>query len=408
MGRAPLDPGKPGRITIREIKPKQFQARCRFRDLDGATRLLAAHGKSRTAAQNALLAKISARPGGGSAIDSLKPHHRFTDAAKLWLAKIQQTQRGTTYTSYRQWLEGRIIPDIGEMRLRELAVGYLDTYFTKLRARDYTPNTLRMIRKVIRGPLELAFKHGAILTNPVSSVDKIRGNPKPPRALTIEERKRLLTWLDGDSDNPEERIAQRRAQQRELPDIVRIMLGTGLRVGEVMALRWSDINLDGKLMVINGRPVIAPALEVDGNVTRVVGQGLVRHGGKTEQAQRTVLLAGFVLDVLRARRDRLGEFARGEAPVFGAVTAAGLGWQDPNKVTGWVREVRDWVGLGWMTTHVWRKTAATIMHEAGIPTSVIADQLGHKHISMTEDVYLGRGSYSLDAPAALDAAFADL
>jgi len=408
VGRAPLEIGKPGNITIRELKPKVFQARCRFRDLDGVTRLVAARGKSRTGAQNALLAKLAERPGGSRGVNKLQPHHRFTDAAKLWLSKIEQTQRGTTYASYRQWLDGRVIPDIGEMRLRELDVGYLDTYFIRLQDRDYKANTLRMIRKVIRGPLELALKHRAIVDNPISHLDKIKGGQSSPRALSPDERRRLLAWLDGDSDDPDERKAQQAARQRDMQDIVRVMLGTGLRIGELLGLRWQDVHLKGKIVTIDGRSVVVPAIDVSGNVTRVVGKGLVRHEGKTAQAKRMVLLAGFVLDALTARRQRLGLLAQPDSPVFAAMTPHGLSWRDPSRVSQWIREVREHVGLHWMTSHVWRKTAATIMHEAGIPTSIIADQLGHKHISMTEDVYLGRGTYSLDAPAALDAAFTGL
>jgi len=407
MARPRLDFGKPGNITYRRVGPRQWQARCRFRDSDGATRQISAQGPTKREAQTALWGKLTSR--GCAGLNLLQPESRFAEAAKLWLAQIEHDQRGTTYASYRQWLEGRILPDLGQMRLHELRLPYLNAYFTQLRTKHhYAPNTLRMIRKVVRGPLNLAIEHEALVANPMRDVKKIKGEPKPPRALTPDERDRLLTWLDGDSADPAEREAQRTARRRDMPDIVRVMLGTGLRIGELLGLRWQDVHLKGKIMMIDRKKVVTPALDVNGNVTRVVGKGLVFHDGKTEQAKRTVLLGGFVLDTLLARRQRLGLLAQPGAPVFATMTANGLSWRDPARVSQGIREVRQWLDLEWMTSHVWRKTAATIMHEAGIPTSIIAGQLGHKHISMTEDVYLGRGTYSLDAPAALDAAFADL
>lgn len=407
MGRAPLEIGKPGRITIRELKPKVFQARCRFRDIDGVTRLVAAQGKSRTGAQNALLTKIAERPGCGTGIEELKPHSRFADAAALWLTQIQQTKRATTHQAYRQWLIGRVLPDIGQTRLRELRVGYLDAYFTRLRARGYKANTLRMIRKVVRGPLNLAVQHEAIPANPIANINHIAGQPKQARALTPEERRRLRTWLAGTSDDPDEQKAQETARRRDLPDLVQTMLGTGLRVGELMGVRWRNLNLDGTLLVVDGQPMLVPTVTVEGNVTRVRGVGVVFHDGKTASAKRTVPLPSFVAETLRARRDRVPELARDDIPVFCAMTRNGPGWRDPKKVTAWVREIRGWIGLEWMTTHVWRKTAATILDEAGLSARAIADQMGHAQISMTQNVYLGRGGMTPVAAVALEAAWRD-
>jgi integrase len=380
VGRPALEFGKPGRITVRETKPKLFEARCRYRDVDGAVRRIAAQGKSRTAAQNALLAKIEERPWNGGKLKELRPESRFTDAAALWLAQIEQTQRATTHQAYRQWLVGRVIPDIGEMRLREVRVGYLDAYFTRLRIQGYTPNTLRMIRKVVRGPLQLAVEHEVIPANPVSNIKRIGGSPKQARALTPEERNRLRSWLEGSSEDPEELLAQDAARRRDMPDVVRTMLGTGLRVGELLGLRWSNLHLDADVAVLN----------VTGNVARVRGVGVVFHPGKTPSAIREMPLPPFVVAALKARRARLGLLAADDLPVFCVVRASGPSWHDPAKVTGWVREIRKWVGLEWMTTHTWRKTAATMLDEAGFSARQIADQMGHAQISMTQNTYLGR------------------
>lgn len=405
MGRPSLEIGKPGAITIREVRPKVFQARCRYRDYDGVTRAVTAQRKSRTAAQNALLTKIGNRTSTGS-LAELKPESRFADAAALWLIQVQQTQQGTTYVSYRQWLTSRVLPDIGQMRLQELRTGYLDAYFTQLRQRGFKANTLRQIRKVIRGPLTLAIKHEAIPYNPVDNVTKITGRHQSPRALTGSERTRFLTWLEASSSDPVEREAQETARRRDLPDIVRVMLGTGLRVGELMALRWTDLDLEGAPLIVNGQPAAIPLVRVTHNVARVIGEGLVLHEGKTESAVRTVPLPRFVVAVLTARRERMRDLPD-DAPVFCAMTPTGPGWRDPGKVTAWVREVRGWVGLEWMTSHTWRKTAATIMDEAGLTARDIANQLGHNQVSVTQNVYLGRGVTNPAGANALDAAFAN-
>ena len=167
------------------------------------------------------------------------------------------------------------------MRLRELRAGYLDAYFTRLRARGYSANTLRMIRKVVRGPLTLAVLHEAIPPNPLAAIASIKGQPKQARALTPEERRRFLAWLHGESDNPDELAAQQAARRRDMPDIVQVMLGTGLRVGELCALDWTDLHLEGTPLVVDGEPMVIPHLSVRGNIVREVGKGLKFHEGKT-------------------------------------------------------------------------------------------------------------------------------
>jgi len=81
------------------------------------------------------------------------------------------------------------------------------------------------------------------------------------------------------------------------------------------------------------------------------------------------------------------------------------GWRDPSNTSRALREARGSEGFSWVTTHVFRKTAATILDDAGFSARVVADQLGHSRPSMTQDVYLGRKVVSPQAAAALDHAF---
>ena len=79
-----------------------------------------------------------------------------------------------------------------------------------------------------------------------------------------------------------------------------------------------------------------------------------------------------------------------DEPVFGTVNGT---FRDPRTVTRWLVEARERHGFEeWMTFHAWRKTTATVLDEAGATARMIADQLRHSRVSMTQDVYLGRRS----------------
>jgi len=83
------------------------------------------------------------------------------------------------------------------------------------------------------------------------------------------------------------------------------------------------------------------------------------------------------------------------------------GWRDPSNTRRMFRDARGTNGFAWVTTHVFRKTAATILDEAGLSARVIADQLGHSRQSLTQDVYMARKLPGRAAVDAFDRAFSE-
>lgn len=88
----------------------------------------------------------------------------------------------------------------------------------------------------------------------------------------------------------------------DLPDLVRFAIGTGLRIGEICAVRWMDVNLDGLVVVNKDDMRLVPVDRGPPERVPVKGKGLAVHGGKTSMALRIVPLPDFVVDSLRARR----------------------------------------------------------------------------------------------------------
>ena len=185
--------------------------------------------------------------------------------------------------------------------------------------------------------LRLAVQHEALRDNPVRHLDPIESSPRAARALTPEERRRFLGWMQGKSADPKEAKAQEAARRRDLPDFVTFMIGTGVRIGEALAVRWCDVDLDGVPVVEGNELRAVPIVAITGNVVRHRGDGLHRHAGKTATSLRIVPLPRFVVDMLR-RREVHGD----EVPVFPAAGSKrpGLNWKDPNNMTAYIREAR--------------------------------------------------------------------
>ena len=103
---------------------------------------------------------------------------------------------------------------------------------------------------------------------------------------------------------------------------------------------------------------------------------------KSDAGHRTLPLPLFAVRMLR-RRGGL----RAGGPLF---PNAHGGWRDPSNTSRALREARGSDEFAWVTSHVFRKTCATILDESELSARQIADQLGHAKVSMTQDNYLGR------------------
>jgi integrase len=159
--------------------------------------------------------------------------------------------------------------------------------------------------------------------------------------------------------------------RKDLPDLLRFMLATGVRIGEALAVRWQDVDLASGVVSING------------TVVRVKGVGLVRKGTKRETSERLLRLPDWALAMLEGRHADQSPFA--------AVFPDSLGgWRDRSNVGRDLRKVRKGTAYAWVKSHTARRTVATLLDGEGMSARVIADQLGHARVSMTQDVYMGR------------------
>ena len=123
---------------------------------------------------------------------------------------------------------------------------------------------------------------------------------------------------------------------------------------------------------------------------------------KSKASERSLLLPPWCVELLRARRVRLGGF---DGPVF---PDSNGGWRDRSNVGKSFRRVRKGTEFEWVKTHTYRKTVATLLDQSGASARMIADQLGHSRVSMTQDVYLGRRASNAGNLAALEASNPDL
>ena len=384
MARPPLPLGSWGAISTDRVRPGVYRAMARFRDFDGHTRRVTATASSKAAAERALRGLLAerARPRG----EEITSDTRLHELARYWLAHLDSEQRieSSTINEYRRILEKVVLPALGGLRLREVTTGRLDRFLLKTRERSV--NRQRKAKLVLGAMLDLAVRHDVLPVNPARSTSKVHRPKRETKALRPDQlaeiRAAVRLWVTSERPGPK--------PSSDMADIIDLMLATGCRIGEVLALRWSDISLDGT----------RPTLTVTGTIKTERGKGTYRKPTpKSDASVRTIVLPEFAVTMLRRR-------AESEPNALDAVfvTRNGTWHQVVNIERRW-RAIRRDTGFEWVTPHTFRKTVATLISEQ-VGSEEASRQLGHSSSQITLEHYIARPSVAADHAELLQA-FAD-
>lgn len=380
MAHDRLNPGEHGEIFIKKTASGSFQARVRVRLLDGSETQISRSRKTKAAARLAVQAEIDERLKRPRGSVDLKPDSKVGLAARQWIdeLRVQATwprprRRPQTIDEYERLLGTLLIPKMGNLRLNELTTARCQAWIDGIidagrgRSNDMVV-TAAQVRMVFKAVLDRAIVHDALRSNPMDKTTTPPRKQPNPTALTVTNVYRLRAAVRAwESD----RVGRPGPPPNgHLPAAVDVMLGTGLRIGEVLALNWGEVNLttDG-----------LPTVRVDATMVDIKGRGTVRQAmPKTDAGKRTITIPPFTAEALRAIRP---EAVSPTDPVFPSRRQAGRSVprpQTPHNVRRTLRAALDLAGMrGEVHPHLLRSTVATfVARERG--TADAAVLLGHK------------------------------
>src|SRR3954453_6306667 len=218
MGRPPMALGTAGAIRIYKTDTG-YRPPVLVRDFDGHVREVERNAGSKVAAERALKLALRDRAP-GKAGGELTADSRVLVLAEAWYAGLDDLSP-ITLQAYRDRLDRQLLPRLGQLQIRELSVGILDRHLRGI-ADHHGIATARMCRSVLSGMCALAARHDALPHNPVKDLGRINCRPKSARPLTRPELRQLRPALSYDD----------RAIARNLPDLVALLMASGLRIGE--------------------------------------------------------------------------------------------------------------------------------------------------------------------------------
>jgi integrase len=280
-----------------------------------------------------------------------------------WLTEVKARDgtRPSTLRRYREVVDGHLVPVLGKVRLDKLAP--LDVERLLAARRDsVSPATLVKIHAVLRVALADAERRDRVARNVARSVRAPALAEEERRALTVEEAKKLLAAAVGD----------------RYETVFVLGLTMGLRRGEVLGLRWDDVNLDTR------------TLRVQRALQRVSGE-LRLVEPKTRSSRRPLPILLLAVKALEKHRTHQDEERR----------AAGDGWQptglvfttrvggpiEPRNLNRRFEELRRRVDLPWLRLHDLRHACATFLLAHGVDPRTVMEILGHTTIRQTMDRY---------------------
>jgi integrase len=285
-----------------------------------------------------------------------------------WLAEWRRTilpasdRAEATKALYRHLTLAKVEPSMGDLKLKDLRPLDVQRLMLELEEAGLSGSTRRNAYAALRGALDDAVSNGLLKDNPAVKVKRPRAESPEARHLTPAQVAQLLGAAQG---------------SRHLR-VLKLLLGTGVRRGEALALQWSGVDLD------------RAEVRVRGSLVRRDGQ-LVVSATKTAKSRRTVSLSPAMVELLRTQKaaQAAERLAAGPEWLDGdyVFTAPSGGPVDPNNLSRTVRELGEAVGLGQIGPHTLRHSYATAALLAGASVHVVSRNLGHSSATLTLDIY---------------------
>jgi len=285
-----------------------------------------------------------------------------------WLSEWRETfllasdRAVSTKQLYAGLTVRHVEPVIGQLGLGSVRPSDVTRVLLRMEQGGRAASTRRSAYAAMRAAFDDAVAEGLLAVNPVLRVRRPKASSAEALSLTIEEVKAFLAGAEG----------------LRYAAVLRLIVGTGLRRGEALALHWSDVNLRRGEATVKGSLV-----RRDGH--------LVIADTKSLRSRRTVSLSPALLQFLAKHQDLQAQERSTAANLWtdtGFVFATELGQPaDPRNLLRATGIASKKAGLPPVGVHTLRHTYATIALLHGVPLHVVSRNLGHSSIAITADIY---------------------
>jgi integrase len=339
----------------------RWTAACYVLRPDGSRVRRAVYGKTRKDVADRLAVLITKTKAGLPLAVESWTVERF---AEHWLTHVIGPRlRPSTLSSYRETLRLHILPTLGRMNLRSLTPTHVRTLLANKAADGLGRRSAQIIHSTLRTMLSEAMREELIERNVATVV-------RPPSIEQVE----VQPWSTAEAS----RFLATSADHR-LHALFAVGVALGLRKGELLALRWDDVDLHGGVV------------HVRQNVQRLPEVGLVFGPPKSNKSRRTIPLPAASAKVLRTHRANQAAESLAVGPGWvesGLVFTSAVGTViEPRNLNRFFDELIAKAGVRRIRFHDLRHTCASLLLAQNVPARIVMEILGHSQLAMTTDLY---------------------
>jgi integrase len=282
---------------------------------------------------------------------------------------LEDVQRGSvresTYSRDRYLVTNHVKPALGRVKLKNLSAMHLQRLYREKLDAGLSASTIQKVHHVVHKALSQAVSWDLIARSPADAVKAPTPTTEEMRSLSAEEMRRLLEAAGGD----------------RLEALYVLAVTTGMRRGELLGLKWTDVDLEG------ARVSVRRTLIRTGG-----GKGIALGDPKTKRSRRTVRLTQRAVEALRSHLERqlveietLGDLYGDQGLVF--TTEAGTPINPSNLRQRSFAPLLERAGLPHVRFHDLRHTCATLLLGRGVHPKFVQELLGHASVAITLDTY---------------------
>ena len=303
---------------------------------------------------------------------------KLRDFGKLWFSEILPLRglKPSSLSNYQQMANFYIYPTLGTQQLDSIRPTDILDWVNSLRLSGLSTNTIRRARSILLNMLESAVGQDILNRNPVTSSSAVR----KVEGETSQVKKSYSA--------AEVLMALEALSQTSYEGPFRLMVFLGLRIGEVIGLKWDQVSFDTNQIWI---------VQTEGNIPVLNSDGTWKYqrvSGSTKSGRKRVLqLSESQAVFLKKHRKEQSRtrFSHGQnwnPDNYVFVTSNGTPFA-ANNVRKGIKSVLSKHGIRVIRLHDLRHTAGFLAAEAGISVNDIQDMLGHSNIAITKNIYIG-------------------